>query len=370
MTRIRLAVAFVVALMLTTLVIRPSVQAQNLGSGYIAPPFRAYFTQHVGNVTLGTPQTGMLRENSRGVQYFDKGRLEDHSAETTDPAWMVMRGRLTVELIEKAPNLQINGSDVTYGRIKELSATTHAPPSWLTGGVGILDDGTTFVPFDPGLRPTNGYIVPPYFWQYLQRSDLFPGGWLHDAGLPLSDIFPALVFKEGVPRQVIMQPFERVVLTYDALNPVEWQLEQGNIGYDYMVATGLLNRPQNGAKRIEISLERQWLYAYLGDELIFDAPVSTGKDDWETPIGSFKIFQKFEKTDMKGDDKERGEKWDVKDVPHAMYFREGGFAIHGTYWHNVFGTGARLSHGCVNLPLDAAAQLYEWAPLGTPVIVY
>jgi hypothetical protein len=38
MTRIRLAVAFVVALMLTTLVIRPSVQAQNLGSGYIAPP--------------------------------------------------------------------------------------------------------------------------------------------------------------------------------------------------------------------------------------------------------------------------------------------------------------------------------------------
>jgi len=51
-----------------------------------------------------------------------------------------------------------------------------------------------------------------------------------------------------------------------------------------------------------------------------------------------------------------------------MYIN-GGVALHGTYWHNQFGTGARLSHGCVNLPLRAAAWLYKWAPVGTAVRV-
>ena len=34
-------------------------------------------------------------------------------------------------------------------------------------------------------------------------------------------------------------------------------------------------------------------------------------------------------------------------------------ALHGTYWHNNF--GMPMSHGCVNLPLDVAAWLYDWA---------
>jgi lipoprotein-anchoring transpeptidase ErfK/SrfK len=51
-----------------------------------------------------------------------------------------------------------------------------------------------------------------------------------------------------------------------------------------------------------------------------------------------------------------------------MYIN-GGVALHGTYWHNRFGTGARLSHGCINLPLRAASWLYDWAPMGTTVRV-
>jgi lipoprotein-anchoring transpeptidase ErfK/SrfK len=47
----------------------------------------------------------------------------------------------------------------------------------------------------------------------------------------------------------------------------------------------------------------------------------------------------------------------------------GDVAMHGTYWHNMFGTGVRMSHGCINLPLNSAAWLYGWAPPGTPVQV-
>ncbi|HLL49593.1 MAG TPA: L,D-transpeptidase [Thermomicrobiales bacterium] len=50
-----------------------------------------------------------------------------------------------------------------------------------------------------------------------------------------------------------------------------------------------------------------------------------------------------------------------------LYFTNRGHALHGTYWHTNF--GAPMSHGCVNLPLDVAAWLYRWAPIGTPVLV-
>jgi lipoprotein-anchoring transpeptidase ErfK/SrfK len=344
---------------------RPA-QAQPLVDGYVARPFRVSYEQHNGTRTLGRPLTGLLPYSNVPVQYFEKGRLEDQRATTADPAWAVTRGRLIVELMELAPQFQISGSTTTYGALRELGTARHAAPAWFTGGVAVLDDGTVFIPFDAQLQPVEGYIVPAYFWQYLNRSDLFPGGWLREVGLPLTDIFPTLIYIDGAPRQVMMQAFERAVLTYDAQNSPEHLVQMGNAGWDYVVATGLGSRAQ-GTKRIEVSLAEQWLYAYEGDEVVFDAPVATGKDGWETPTGSFAIFRKVPLQDMKGE--ERGEEWDVKNVPHIMYFREGGFALHGTYWHNLFGTGVRPSHGCVNLPLDAAELLYEWAPLGTAVTI-
>ena len=59
--------------------------------------------------------------------------------------------------------------------------------------------------------------------------------------------------------------------------------------------------------------------------------------------------------------------YEVADVPNVMYFDFDAEALHGAYWHNNFGN--KMSHGCVNLPLDVAAFLYQWAPLGTAVTV-
>jgi lipoprotein-anchoring transpeptidase ErfK/SrfK len=60
-----------------------------------------------------------------------------------------------------------------------------------------------------------------------------------------------------------------------------------------------------------------------------------------------------------------GEYYNVPDVPDVMYFTDFGHALHGTYWHNNFGTP--MSHGCVNLPMDVAAWMYQWASVGTRV---
>ncbi|NJP06562.1 MAG: L,D-transpeptidase [Chloroflexaceae bacterium] len=122
-----------------------------------------------------------------------------------------------------------------------------------------------------------------------------------------------------------------------------------------------------GNKHIEISIGGQWLYAYEDGLLVFDAPISTGRDGFNTPMGSYSIYAKVPVETMSGT--LGGEYYYVPNVPSVMYIN-GGVAMHGTYWHSQFGTGVRMSHGCVNLPMASASWLYGWAPVGTPVLVY
>ena len=96
--------------------------------------------------------------------------------------------------------------------------------------------------------------------------------------------------------------------------------------------------------------------------------VSTGTaETWETttPTGWWSVLVKRWSETMTGT--VDGEAYSVPDVPYVLYFTNEGHALHGTYWHSNFGTP--MSHGCINLPMDVAAWLYEWAPEGTSVTV-
>jgi hypothetical protein len=127
--------------------------------------------------------------------------------------------------------------------------------------------------------------------------------------------------------------------------------------------------PQQGAwKEIVVSISAQSMWAYEAGELVTSSWVSTGTADVPetvTPVGSWSVLAKFDVQDMEGTISD--EYYFVDDVPYVMYFDNGGNAIHGTYWHSNFGTP--MSHGCVNLPLDIAAWMYAWAPVGTAVTV-
>jgi lipoprotein-anchoring transpeptidase ErfK/SrfK len=116
-------------------------------------------------------------------------------------------------------------------------------------------------------------------------------------------------------------------------------------------------------KTIVVSVGQQMLWAYKGNKVVLSSYVSTGRAGFDTPIGSFAVLSKLPSQTMEG--VIGGEYYNVPDVPWVLYFTNGGHALHGTYWHNNFGTP--MSHGCVNLPLDVAAWLYDWAPVGTPV---
>jgi hypothetical protein len=127
--------------------------------------------------------------------------------------------------------------------------------------------------------------------------------------------------------------------------------------------------PQQGAwKEIVVSISAQAMWAYENGELVQSSYVSTGTAEVPqtvTPIGYWSVLTKYEVQDMEGTISD--EYYFVEDVPHVLYFDNLGNALHGTYWHSNFGTP--MSHGCVNLPLDVAAWLYDWAPIGTAVSV-
>lgn len=124
--------------------------------------------------------------------------------------------------------------------------------------------------------------------------------------------------------------------------------------------------PANGERWIEINLSTQYLIAWQGDVSVLETYVSTGRPGFDTPAGTFYINTKVPSDDMEG--VLGGEYYNVPAVPDVMYFTDVGHAIHGTYWHNNF--GAVMSHGCVNVPLGTSTWLYEWAPVGTRVVIH
>lgn len=89
--------------------------------------------------------------------------------------------------------------------------------------------------------------------------------------------------------------------------------------------------------------------------------ISTGKAQTPTYPGIYAIQRKYSQDRMRGDD------YDIPNVPHVLYF-DRGYALHGADWHNNFGTP--MSHGCVNLPLGNAEWLFDWAKIGTTVIIH
>lgn len=127
-------------------------------------------------------------------------------------------------------------------------------------------------------------------------------------------------------------------------------------------------------KRIEVVLNEQTFKAYEYDEIVYSAKISSGiptrplsPDDLPTatPRGKHRIYSKMPNKHMgsvTGNPDATGG-FSLPGVPWTCFFRmPGGYALHGTYWHNNF--GIQMSHGCVNMRNEDAKWLFRWS---TPV---
>lgn len=87
---------------------------------------------------------------------------------------------------------------------------------------------------------------------------------------------------------------------------------------------------------------------YVDGNLTHTWPVSTGREDFATPTGTY--------TTQWLDKDHRSQKYDDAPMPYSVFFH-GGYAVHGTT--SIGMLGRRASHGCVRLSTPNARQFFE-----------
>ncbi|MDR2454022.1 MAG: L,D-transpeptidase/peptidoglycan binding protein [Bifidobacteriaceae bacterium] len=121
----------------------------------------------------------------------------------------------------------------------------------------------------------------------------------------------------------------------------------------------------NGARWIDVNRSTYLATLYEGTTQIASYVISIGKPSTPTPTGEFYVYLKYDHQIMRGpasDPYESPTDW-------VSYFN-GGVAFHSAPWNepNLWQMG--VSHGCVNMKTRDAKAIYDFAPIGTKVVVH
>lgn len=124
-----------------------------------------------------------------------------------------------------------------------------------------------------------------------------------------------------------------------------------------------------GNSYVEADLTHQHLYLYQNGSVVLETDFVSGSmsstPDCVTPEGVFGLSYKTTNAVLRGANYETP-------VNYWMPFY-GNFGMHDATWRSEFGGQIYItngSHGCLNLPLDAASQIYQYVSTGFPVICY
>jgi lipoprotein-anchoring transpeptidase ErfK/SrfK len=126
-----------------------------------------------------------------------------------------------------------------------------------------------------------------------------------------------------------------------------------------------------GERWIDIDLSKQTTTAMVGDRPLYSALVTTGKDGWETPRGTFHILSRVPDETMTSAAIGAEEYYVLEHVLYTQYFTDRGHALHLNYWRDdsYFGQ-VRSSHGCVGMRLADAKFFWDFATFGTRVTIH
>lgn len=305
--------------------------------------FLEFWHENGGADRIGNPITEEVKDGKTVKQYFERGVVE------YTPAVGISFGRL--------------GAEAVMGR--------HDSPFMpLTRAeFGADREGRRFF-------PQTGHGVSGLFGSFWERN-----GDLGVFGFPLSE--PTREAVGPNKEMTTVQYFERARFEVAKGPNGQETVRLGNLGKEFALARdlGVNPVPKDGGamefsasiwpKWIDVNLKTQHLVAYEGNAVVQQFDVTSGEPANPTPTGVFQIFSKVKDERMKGDIG-LPTAYDIKHVPWTMYFAGGGYAIHGAPWRAVYGPGTDRngSHGCVNSPVDQVNILYQWAPLGTTVLVH
>jgi hypothetical protein len=132
--------------------------------------------------------------------------------------------------------------------------------------------------------------------------------------------------------------------------------------------------PEWGTTYAEVDLTNQHVYMTVDGQVVWDAPCVTGNlsKSYDTPAGLYSLTYKERDRVLRGKKQEDGTYEYESPVSYWMPFN-GGIGFHDANWRSRFGGDIYKtagSHGCVNLPPEKAALLYDYVYTGMPVICY
>jgi len=210
--------------------------------------------------TKQEPYAGAAGGN-RTVYYFDKSRMElnDPQGDRTSQ-WFITNGLLVREMLAgrvqigpdaatplAPPQVPLAGASkgsvaVTYaalGKVASLVPGQNGARNRVGGMITTTIDNTGTVGEQPWLEgaarygyyePTLGHNIADVFWRWLGAQ---PVDWVYAVGYPLSEPYWTSALIDGDNVWVLVQAFERRVLTFVPTAPAAWQIEAGNVGVHY-----------------------------------------------------------------------------------------------------------------------------------------
>ena len=135
-----------------------------------------------------------------------------------------------------------------------------------------------------------------------------------------------------------------------------------------------VQKPEYGAvgTYVFVSIAKQHLTYFVDGKPVMDCPVVTGNlHGHSTPTGTYHLNYKARNIVLKGTE-DNGDTYESY-VSYWMAFIGSSYGLHDATWRSTFGGDIYKnggSHGCVNMPRDAAAKLYEMVEPGIPILIY
>ena len=150
------------------------------------------------------------------------------------------------------------------------------------------------------------------------------------------------------------------------------------------VNQGLLAQATPGNVHIVVSITKQRAFLMMGEQIVADGPISSGKRGHETPRGHFTVMEKDPNhhSSLYGDFVDRsgrvvraGVSAHIDSAPSGTHFAGATMKWflrltgEGVGMHIGILPGYPASHGCIRESAEGAKLFYDHARVGTPVDV-
>ncbi|MGH2350878.1 MAG: L,D-transpeptidase family protein [Chloroflexota bacterium] len=322
----------------------------------VSGPFWQYWLTY-GLDAFGYPISEPFEDGGVRNQYFQRARFE------LPPGGGVRLGMLGVETVGvQPPPTNADGTPLAADGpgIRRIPATGHTVAG-------------AFLPAYDRWAPVLGHPIAPEevagtgYIQYFANARL---EWDPFGGTRLGLLGTEVATQRGVNTEPVDLPAGMV--TWSDFAGALVADEDARRAFGAGIAGHLGFFPGRGERWVLVNIPQQRVTAYVGTTVVFSDFCSTGvAAKGLTSKGLFAINRRIYNETMDsttiGYPRGHPKYYRLENVLYTQYFDTAGTALHYAWWHNNFGWP--MSYGCVNLRLSTAQWFWNWATIGTRVVV-